>query len=159
MLHRLIFGTTALRLYWQVFWQCRSLIKLYSGLFFSTLWMNLVQRAALRSSRVVRPAVERASSCEIPGRIIARARLWTFSRAHAYSTTDLKSEQYTRTRSSVATPLFFSGLMSWSRPIAFLITASQCTARVRSCDIWTPSSLKYSTRLTAKPPMLMGYHT
>ena len=58
-----------------------NVIKLYSELVLSTLWMNLVQRVALRSSRVVRPAVERASSCEIPGRIIARARLWTFSRA------------------------------------------------------------------------------
>ena len=36
--------------------------KLYSGLVLSTLWMNLVQRADLRSSRVVRPVVERASS-------------------------------------------------------------------------------------------------
>ena len=58
MLHLLIFGTTALRLYWQVVWQCWSLIKLYSELVLSTLWMNLVQRAALRSSRVVRPVVE-----------------------------------------------------------------------------------------------------
>ena len=106
---------------------------------------------------------ERATWYEIPGRIIARARLWTFSRvsarqhgrfansAHAYSTTDLISEQYTRTRSSVATPLFFSALMAQRCPLAFFITASQCTAQVRSCDIWTPSSLKDSTRLTAKP--------
>ena len=62
-LHLLIFGTTAQRLYWQVVWQCWSLIKLYSGheLVLSTLWMNLVQRAALRSSRVVRPVVERGA--------------------------------------------------------------------------------------------------
>jgi len=45
--------------------------------------MNLEQRVALRSSRVVRPIVERASLYEIPGRIIARACLWTFSRAMA----------------------------------------------------------------------------
>ena len=38
------------------------LAMLYSGLVVSTLWMNLVHRAALRSSRVVRSVVERASS-------------------------------------------------------------------------------------------------
>ena len=58
MLHLLIFGIAALRLYWQIVRQCSSLIKLYSGLVLSTLWMNIEQRAALRSSRVVRPVVE-----------------------------------------------------------------------------------------------------
>ena len=38
------------------------LAMLYSGPVISTLWMNLVQRVALRSSRVVRSVVERASS-------------------------------------------------------------------------------------------------
>ena len=36
-----------------------NVIKLYSELVLSTLWMNLVQRDALRSSRVVRPVAER----------------------------------------------------------------------------------------------------